>query len=81
MPRSCAVSGGTTRAPGLDDSRGPPGAVGVRAVRQRVLEQDSHAIGEAPARVREQGVDPGPRERLRGSGHGGGPDAKGVKRE
>ena len=62
------------RALGLDDGHGPPGAVaehvvGARAVRQRMLEQDAYAVVQAPARVREQGVDPDPREGFRVSGH------------
>ena len=61
------------RALGLDDGHGPPGAaaehvVGARAVRQRMFEQDSHAVGQIPSGVREQGVDPDTGECFRGAG-------------
>ena len=62
------------RALGLDDGHGPPGAVaehvvGARAVRQRMFEQDAHAVGQVPSGVGEQGVDPDAGERLGRAGH------------
>ena len=52
---------------GLDRRHGPPRAVaervvGPRAVRQRVLEQDAHAVREIPAGVLEKSVDLDARE-------------------
>ena len=61
----------------FDDRHRAPGAVAEHVVRARavpegVLEEDAHPVGQVPAGILEQGVDPDPRECFGGSSsHGG----------